>query len=214
MDIFEDMFVDLYAIIRHCWIWCCRFRHRRGYGVHSPFAYNLIKTVFYERGNYYAYPRLNNLRRCTPKNRRENSAKVDKMLFRLANYARAERMWVCGTCTELTCSHLEAARPNAVLRHFADEEELSLALMRSKDIPDWIYFGRNVPFGKVMPMLSQQIGNHALVVLANIYADKQRLSSWKAARNDERCNVSFDLYDVGILFYDPAYQKQNYIVNF
>ena len=40
------------------WIWLKRFRHRRGYGVHSPFAFDFLTYVVYERGEYYAYREL------------------------------------------------------------------------------------------------------------------------------------------------------------
>ena len=42
----------------HVFVWCCRVRHRRGYGVHSPYAYNLIKQVFFETETFYAYEEL------------------------------------------------------------------------------------------------------------------------------------------------------------
>ena len=37
------------------WNWCCRFRHRCGYGVHSPSDFFLITFVVYERVAFYAY---------------------------------------------------------------------------------------------------------------------------------------------------------------
>lgn len=38
--------------------WLLRFRHRRGYGIHSPFAFSFVTGVVYEQGTYYAYPEL------------------------------------------------------------------------------------------------------------------------------------------------------------
>ena len=35
-----------------------RFRHRCGYGIHSPFAWAKVTGVIYERGLYYAYAPL------------------------------------------------------------------------------------------------------------------------------------------------------------
>ena len=34
--------------LKRPFIWLYRFRHRCGYGVHSPFAFNLITHVIYE----------------------------------------------------------------------------------------------------------------------------------------------------------------------
>ena len=39
-------------------IWLARFRHRCGYGVHSPFAFHLITGVIYEKTPYYKYAAL------------------------------------------------------------------------------------------------------------------------------------------------------------
>lgn len=44
--------------LKRPFIWLSRFRHRCGYGVHSPFAFGLITDVVYERRPYYAYANL------------------------------------------------------------------------------------------------------------------------------------------------------------
>ena len=37
---------------------------------------------------------------------------------------------------------------------------------------------------------------------------------WDAMRQDERCGITFDLYDLGIIFFDRTKIKQHYLVNF
>ena len=44
--------------LKRPFIWLRRFRHRCGYGVHSPFAFNLITQVIYENTPYYKYKDL------------------------------------------------------------------------------------------------------------------------------------------------------------
>ena len=44
--------------LKRPFIWLSRFRHRCGYGVHSPFAFNLITQVIYESTPYYKYKDL------------------------------------------------------------------------------------------------------------------------------------------------------------
>ena len=41
--------------LKRPFIWLSRFRHRCGYGVHSPFAFNLITQVIYEYTPFYKY---------------------------------------------------------------------------------------------------------------------------------------------------------------
>ena len=67
---------------RRCLRWMRRFRHRRGYNIHSPFAFNLVTGVIYERGAYYAYDDLRNLRKTVPSKLRERD---DRLLLRLIN---------------------------------------------------------------------------------------------------------------------------------
>ena len=48
----------LLLALKRPFIWLRRFRHRRGYGVHSPFAFDFITDVVYERTAYYKYKDL------------------------------------------------------------------------------------------------------------------------------------------------------------
>ena len=47
--------------LKRPFIWLRRFRHRCGYGVHSPFAFNLITQVIYENTPYYKYKDIKKL---------------------------------------------------------------------------------------------------------------------------------------------------------
>lgn len=48
----------IFLFLKRPFIWMLRFRHRCGYGVHSPFAFNLITQVIYESTPYYKYKDL------------------------------------------------------------------------------------------------------------------------------------------------------------
>ena len=51
--------------LKRPFIWLYRFRHRCGYGVHSPFAFNLITHVIYESTAYYKYEELAKAQKAT-----------------------------------------------------------------------------------------------------------------------------------------------------
>ena len=76
--------------LKRPFIWLCRFRHRRGYGVHSPFAFSFIKGVVFERTAYYGYAPLREQEKEMA--RREGRGvlaeglRVRRLLFRVANY--------------------------------------------------------------------------------------------------------------------------------
>ena len=78
--------------LKRPFIWLYRFRHRCGYGVHSPFAFNLITHVIYETTPYYKYKELaSEQKRLMPQKGRAwgyESLKVKRLLFRLVNYVQ------------------------------------------------------------------------------------------------------------------------------
>ncbi|GAE22340.1 hypothetical protein JCM10003_1921 [Bacteroides pyogenes JCM 10003] len=73
--------------LKRPFIWLSRFRHRCGYGVHSPFAFGLITDVVYERRPYYAYANLESeeKERRRKEGRIKGHVKVNRLLFRLVN---------------------------------------------------------------------------------------------------------------------------------
>lgn len=65
------------------YIWLRRFRHRKGYGVHSPFAFGFIKQVLEEHDAYYAYRQIDSRLRWW---QRFRYRRHQHLLFRLRNY--------------------------------------------------------------------------------------------------------------------------------
>ncbi len=70
-----------------------KLKHRKGFGVHSPFAYAIITEVIEEKLPYYAYRRMQR----TYDNQAPISHKVACLLLRLAN------RFHCRNAAELTC---------------------------------------------------------------------------------------------------------------
>ena len=64
-------------------IWLARFRHRKGYGVHSPFAFRFITDVIYESHPYYGYALLD---RGLPLSMRLRVRRGLHLLLRIANH--------------------------------------------------------------------------------------------------------------------------------
>ena len=58
--------------------WLKRFRHTRGYGVHSPFAFRFITECLRERLAYYAYDSFTGIEQC--------------LAFRLAVFFQPEKI--------------------------------------------------------------------------------------------------------------------------
>lgn len=107
-------------------------RHRKGYGIHSPFVFSLLNTVFYEQTPYYCYESIEQERDKLQNDTQEitisdfgsgaykqrkigniakQSAKRTKyaqLLFRLANSNHSQTILELGTCIGLTTLYLSA----------------------------------------------------------------------------------------------------------
>lgn len=106
------------GVIRRCWIWLKRFRHRCGYGVHSPFAFDFLTNVVYERGEYYAYRALREQFFSSSGWRNGHALKCCKFLFRLANYVHPSVIRIYGGPVGRDVEeYLRAGCPSALFRH-------------------------------------------------------------------------------------------------
>lgn len=178
--------------------WLHRLPHRRGYGIHSPFAFDLVTGVIYEHTPYYFYehfdkgwptlPRSGTLRR-----------KDYHLLFRLANYQRAAR------CRLIDIS---LADPVAICLHagrramrFVDEDDpCELIVVRGAD--------------GLSPTLLDGLQPGGLLIWIGIGATRATRRGWQHLLGDPRVQVSFDLHDMGLAFYRPELQRQDYVINY
>ena len=102
-------------LFRRPWIWLSRFRQRKGYGVHSPFAYSFIRGVVLESSAYYAYADLAHLHPWWVRWFRLYPMQCRRLLFRLANFAEP-RTVVLRTEDEVAKKYIRAAVPRAEVR--------------------------------------------------------------------------------------------------
>lgn len=167
-------------------VWLSRFRHRCGYGVHSPFAFSFITDVIYERHPYYAYSELD---RMLPVSMRWRRRKGLHLLLRLANRLQPDII---------------------VLPHDAwwEKRYLQSGCQRASVMCQW-------PEGEVAMCLLREPSDEALVHLGQrsvlLLDNLHRYRNWFRQLPSQ---VSFDLYDLGIAFFDTNYNRQYYKVNF
>lgn len=141
--------------LKRPFIWLYRFRHRCGYGVHSPFAFNLITHVIYETTPYYKYKELaSEQKRLMPQKDRAwgyESLKVKRLLFRLVNYAQPATIVDAGM-QAASSLYLKAAKEGADYTAAADLSELFLEsgsvcrLFIPARLPPSGVCGRGVPY--------------------------------------------------------------------
>lgn len=207
--------MNLTLCLKRPFIWLSRFRRRCGYGVHSPFAFSLITDVVYEKMPYYAYSSLKKEQKKKVKDLgwKKGTRKVNRFLFRLVNRVQPETIVEVG-CPSISSLYLQAAKPSAGYLFASDLSELFL----DAGVPvDFLYLNdyRNPSLmEEVFRICVRRTTVKSVFVLHGIHYSKAMKALWKRLQADEQVGITFDLYDVGLLFFDKTKIKQHYIVNF
>ncbi len=138
--------------------------HRRGFDVQSPWAYELVCDVLFEKLAYYAYDTLKSVREKFPGHERKCSHKEDERLFRIANRFSPANI-------------IEIGSP------------LSACYMRSphKDTPLYIIEDKKCPSVlEQLKMCLEEVGEVGLLHLADLDCHSER----SAAKSSFRANES------------------------
>jgi hypothetical protein len=60
----------------------------------------------------------------------------------------------------------------------------------------------------------EKADQRSLFIIEGIGYSRAMRRLWRRLQTDSRTGITFDLFDVGILFFDLTKYKQHYIVNF
>lgn len=185
--------------------WLRRIKYCRGFGVQSPSAYRFIRYVINEHYPYYAYdelrkelPRLDSLTR-----------KRMELYFRVANFRQAslwldfcERNDVIATYVGRGC-HATQVRRITDLRQITADDRIEVL--------------RICPIAGCEALLEaalQQTDDHTLFIIEDIGYNDTARRLWQKLLESDLTSVSYDLYYLGIAFFDRKRYKANYVVNF
>lgn len=225
---------------------------RGGYGVHSPFAFDLITTVIEEKRAYYCYETLDHIRlQLQQENRNVRCGEKDltikkairiccfsvsgyRLLFRLANRFHPEKVLIIGSGFGLTPLYISAHSQKtdcvvlereqsvaAIARHVVGKYACSSIRIYDEisgefDMPelenvDLIVWGKSMDFSfdSFEHMLPYKTGRSIMVIngINNSSADRQ---VWDKVRTHPEVSVTFDLYSLGIVFFNSKLHQKTY----
>ena len=167
-------------------VWLARFRHRKGYGVHSPFAFRFITDVIYEQQPYYAYKELDAQ---LPFSKQFRQRRGLHLLLRLANHLQPKTI-VLPKDAWWEKRYLQSGCKTANIQCQLPEGEVSMCLLKE-------------PNDEAV----KHLGEQSVLLLDDLHHHREWFQSLPSV-------VSFDLYDLGIAFFNKQYNKQEYKVNF
>lgn len=157
-----------------------RWRHRHGYGIHSPWAFELIKEALCSENHYYTFDEL-------------RGTESDRQLFRLFVWLKPKHYVACGG-TESALAHMKAAHNTTGSR--CDYEVLYFAADRAWEVEKAFQGG--------------WVSEKTCIILEGI--DRENRQLWQQLVAAQTVTSTFELPTRGIAFYDPARQKQNYLL--
>lgn len=185
--------------------WLRRIKYCRGFGVQSPSAYRFIRYVINEHYPYYAYdelrkelPRLDSLTR-----------KRMELYFRVANFRQAS-LWLdfCDR-NDVIATYVGRGCHATQVRRITDLQQITA--------DDRIEVLRICPTAGCEALLEaalKQTDDHTLFIIEDIGYNDTAKRMWQKLIESDLTSVSYDLYYLGIAFFDRKRYKNNYIVNF
>lgn len=184
---------------------------------------------------FYAYKALSELRK-NVKSLPHYREKVDKLLFRLANYLQPSLVLELGTGSGLNTCYLAAGNHKMEVFSLTDNifpevgnlfSNFKHVSYREGRVADAFHIWETRQSSKVMVHIAHTpyyeeaferllplADDKTCFVIGLPYADEAKKKWWKKVIADNRTGVTFDLYDIGLVFFDKRRVKEHRVVNF
>ena len=207
----------------------------RGFGVHSPWAYDLIENVINEKHPYYAYEDLYPFWEKAPQYLPQYPQSRDELLFRLVNRFNPRYILEVGTGAGVSTGYLASVSKQSkvvtvdykhpaekeVLRNLkkipnieyiaADILETVKKIMENGQVPQFIHIAHTSMWREVAEMIIPFATSETIMVIEDL-GKKQKKEWWKEIIKDKRVGVTFQMKKVGLLFFDHKMTKQHYVL--
>ncbi len=209
-----------------------RKRHAAGFGVHSPFAFNLILDTINTPHSYYIY---NENKRKIEKAGLEKQANIKnaELIFRLINRFNSKNILEIGSGVGINTLYISThSKQTKVICVEQKEEKIKIAqsLLALKL--------KNISFTNVLPIMKNSfdaiiwdlkeypqqeetlntikttIKSGGFIVVNHINSCQQNSNIWQKILQLDTATMSFDLGAIGISFFKPSLPKLNYDLYF
>lgn len=185
--------------------WFRRFRKRRGYGIHSPFAFHFVTGVIYEKGEFYAYAPLHEKRRQLKIASRE---KDDRLLFRIANFHQPQTLLAVGKgeAFDMACEYMTTAHQCTIIK---SHNTATVAATEA----DLIYLHADLDTMQVEQLLNSA-HDRLLVIVKQPHATTHTQQAWHQLCRSQKVRQSYDLHDFGLCIFHERLNKEDFIINY
>src|SRR5574344_409664 len=206
----------------------------RGFGVHSPWAYQLIETVINEKRPYYAYDDLFSFWEAAPQYMPQYPENRDKLLFRLTNHIQPRFILEVGTGAGVSTGYLASVSTktpvvtidtkhpavNLIRKNFKTFsqidyrigdvlQELNMVIETNTPL-DLVNIAHTIFYKEAVEMILPHVNENTLIVVEDM-GKKDKKEWWNQIILDERVGVTFRMKKMGMLFFDLKKIKQHYV---
>ena len=216
-----------------------KLRYRKGFGVHSPFIYNLITKVIEEKTPYYIFDDIERFRKGLPQRKEIQHKNYGALLFRLVHFFKCRTilqirahsgilsLYLSMACKDCSCYALEE-NPELLeaAKVFAGQQSLenlhfmeghyteNLNKLKNLVSPfDLIFVNQSGNPEKTLQtidLFKPFIGEKSILIIDGISENKAMKELWKKIENHPQTSVTIDLFALGIVFFDKKLHKQHY----
>lgn len=169
----------------------------RGFGIQSPWAYNMMTRVIASPQQYSEYTRLC---ACHPQ-QTDSERRLHELLFRLSRHIRAVNF--CSTVGDDVALDYVAAGSDAVI-------STTINRLKNANQDAATIFLSSINSAELVSMAAVA-SRQSVLIVDGIRADKLSLNKWKALRMSPLSGITFDLYHLALVFFDRDIIKQHYI---
>ena len=191
------------------WVRIRRIHYSKGFGVQSPFAYSFITEVVNQTGLYYNYSELDKLYGVDGYIR----SRLARLYFRLANYCQPNIVAEYCTATNSLDKAFHLAHRKIDLR-WLDSSVADTCNIDNIDHVDLFRMVLDNCYRDAFERVLQKITSNSIFILEGIHNNNDTKAFWHEVVENEKAVITFDLYYVGIVFFNKSYYKQHYVVNF
>lgn len=202
----------------------------KGFGIHSPFAFEFVTKVLSCRTHYYAFSEIKKL---LSKHQLSGFiSEINFLSFRIIHYLKPTSVLEIGA--EKGVNALFMSAPSKQINCTCVERDERSREIGCKLTENW---KRNISFLKTLPESEMQfdviflhlhsfsenpeavlnwmtVHSHQKTcwIFSGIHTNRVNRAFWKRIMKNERTSVCFDKSQIGIAFLDISYHKLNYFV--
>lgn len=177
-----------------------RFRHKRGFGVHSPFMFNFILNVIRDRRHTFVYPE--GVERQKGIGHRER--RFYRLLFRMAVFLKVR---------SVVCFTQKREMLDLYLQNAGSAGQVEYNCLEAVGNADMVYVGRECRTllkGRDKELGEMAGGRKQCIVTSDIHKNRFNASLWRLLAG--KANVRVDMMWYGVLLFDEKLQKGSYHV--